>query len=218
MVTKTDDETAETPEATTAGTAEAAAETPETPETPKTSKAPKTIEVTKDADTADTADTTDAIEATDGTEADADLYDGPFAPAEAVENSSGAGQGAGAVVSAALGVVALSGSWVATVASARESLIGQLQTSQGASVAKQVSEVYGDSWHATALVGGAFALLALIVGAVVLARPAFGAPGRPQAVWIKSVAWAGVSLGALGLLLAVAKYTDILMALPSASS
>ncbi|MFD3559211.1 hypothetical protein ACFWVU_06030 [Streptomyces sp. NPDC058686] len=215
MVTKTDDETAETPEATTA---EAAAETPETPET---SKAPETIAVTKDADT---ADTTDAIEAADGTEADADLaadadlYDGPFAPAEPVENSSGAGQGAGAVVSAALGVVALSGSWVATVASARESLIGQLQTSQGASVAKQVSEVYGDSWHATALVGGAFALLALIVGAVVLARPAFGAPGRPQAVWIKSVAWAGVSLGVLGLLLAVAKYTDILMALPSASS
>ncbi|MFF1731055.1 MULTISPECIES: hypothetical protein [unclassified Streptomyces] len=221
MVTKTDDETAETPEATTADAAEAAADTPETPET---SKAPKTIEVTKDADTADTADTTDAIEAADGTEADADLaadadlYDGPFAPAEPVENSSGAGQGAGAVVSAALGVVALSGSWVATVASARESLIGQLQTSQGASVAKQVSEVYGDSWHATALVGGAFALLALIVGAVVLARPAFGAPGRPQAVWIKSVAWAGVSLGVLGLLLAVAKYTDILMALPSASS
>ncbi|MFF1684300.1 hypothetical protein [Streptomyces sp. NPDC058254] len=218
MVTKTDDETAETPEATTADAAEAAADTPETPET---SKAPKTIEVTKDADT---ADTTDAIEAADGTEADADLaadadlYDGPFAPAEPVENSSGAGQGAGAVVSAALGVVALSGSWVATVASARESLIGQLQTSQGASVAKQVSEVYGDSWHATALVGGAFALLALIVGAVVLARPAFGAPGRPQAVWIKSVAWAGVSLGVLGLLLAVAKYTDILMALPSASS
>ncbi|MFF1256260.1 MULTISPECIES: hypothetical protein [unclassified Streptomyces] len=197
MVTKTDDETTETPESTTA---EAAAETPEV------------SEVTKEAEGTDAADTPV------GTDADADLDDEPFATAAPVEDSSGAGQGAGAVVSAALGVVALSGSWVATVASARESLIGQLQTSQSASVAKQVSEVYGDSWHATALVGGLFALLALIVGAVVLARPAFGAPGRPQAVWIKSVAWAGVSLGILGLLLAVAKYTDILMSLPSTSS
>ncbi|MGW6140789.1 hypothetical protein ACWFRM_19895 [Streptomyces sp. NPDC055144] len=198
MVTKTDDETTETPESTTAEAAETADESPEV------------IEVTKEAEG------TDAADAAEGT--DADLDDEPFATAAPVEDSSGAGQGAGAVVSAALGVVALSGSWVATVASARESLIGQLQTSQSASVAKQVSEVYGDSWHATALVGGIFALLALIVGAVVLARPAFGAPGRPQAVWIKSVAWAGVSLGILGLLLAVAKYTDILMALPSTSS
>lgn len=202
MVTKTDDETAETAETAEATTAEATEAASETPE------------VTKEAEA------TDAVEAAEGTDgdADADLDDEPFAPAAPVEDSSGAGQGAGAVVSAALGVVALSGSWVATVASARESLIGQLQTSQSASVAKQVSEVYGDSWHATALVGGIFALLALIVGAVVLARPAFGAPGKPQAVWIKSVAWAGVSLGILGLLLAVAKYTDILMALPSASS
>ncbi|MFD7202706.1 hypothetical protein [Streptomyces sp. NPDC059893] len=200
MVTKTDDETTETPESTTADAAEAAAETPEV------------SEVTKEAEGTDAADTPV------GTDTDADLDDEPFASAAPVEDSSGAGQGAGAVVSAALGVVALSGSWVATVASARESLIGQLQTSQSASVAKQVSEVYGDSWHATALVGGLFALLALIVGAVVLARPAFGAPGRPQAVWIKSVAWAGVSLGILGLLLAVAKYTDILMSLPSTSS
>ncbi|MFE7010460.1 hypothetical protein ACFVAQ_08145 [Streptomyces sp. NPDC057651] len=200
MVTKTDDEKTETPESTTADAAEAAAETPEV------------SEVTKEAEG------TDATDTPVGTDADADLDDEPFASAAPVEDSSGAGQGAGAVVSAALGVVALSGSWVATVASARESLIGQLQTSQSASVAKQVSEVYGDSWHATALVGGLFALLALIVGAVVLARPAFGAPGRPQAVWIKSVAWAGVSLGILGLLLAVAKYTDILMSLPSTSS
>ncbi|MFE5026132.1 hypothetical protein ACFRAO_23115 [Streptomyces sp. NPDC056656] len=199
MVTKTDDETAETAEATTAEATETASETPEV------------TKVTKEAEA------TDAVEAAEGTDGDADaaVDDEPFAPAE---DSSGAGQGAGAVVSAALGVVALSGSWVATVASARESLIGQLQTSQSAGVAKQVSEVYGDAWHATALVGGIFALLALIVGAVVLARPAFGAPGKPQAVWIKSVAWAGVSLGILGLLLAVAKYTDILMALPSASS
>ncbi|MER5947960.1 hypothetical protein ABT127_18080 [Streptomyces sp. NPDC001904] len=135
----------------------------------------------------------------------------------AADRPSGVGQGAAAIVSVALGVVAMSGSWLGTVASARESLIGQLNTSQSASVATQVSEVYGDSWHAAAVVGGVFSLIALIVGAFVLARPAFGTPGRPQAVWIKSVAWAGVSLGVLGLLLAVAKYSDLLLGLPKTS-
>ncbi|MYT69580.1 MULTISPECIES: hypothetical protein [unclassified Streptomyces] len=133
------------------------------------------------------------------------------------DRPSGVGQGAAAIVSVALGVVAMSGSWLGTVASARESLIGQLNTSQSASVATQVSEVYGDSWHAAALVGGVFSLIALIVGAFVLVRPAFGVPGRPQAIWIKSVAWAGVSLGVLGLLLAVAKYSDLLLGLPKTS-
>jgi hypothetical protein len=148
----------------------------------------------------------------DLSEAAADL---PEDPKDA--GPSGVGQGAGAIVSAALGVVSLTGSWVGTVASARETLVGQLQTSSSASVAKQIKEVYGDAWHAAALWGGLFALLALVVGVVVLARPAFGTPGRPQAPWIKSVAWGGVALGVLGLLLAVAKYTDIILGLPSTS-
>ncbi|MGW0333017.1 hypothetical protein ACWD0J_14305 [Streptomyces sp. NPDC003011] len=133
------------------------------------------------------------------------------------QGASGVGQGAGAVVSAALGVVSLTGGWISTVAAARETLVGQLQTSSTANVATQVKEVYGDAWHTTALWGGLFALAALIVGVVVLARPAFGAPGRPQAAWIKSVAWGGVSLGVIGLLLAVLKYTDVLLGLPSTS-
>ncbi|MFF9278480.1 hypothetical protein [Streptomyces griseosporeus] len=132
------------------------------------------------------------------------------------DGPSGVGQGAGAVVAAALGLVSLTGSWIGTVASARESLIGQLQTSSSSSVAKMVKEGYGDAWHANALWAGLFALLALVTGVAVLARPAFGAPGRPQAPWIRSVAWAGVALGVLGLLLAVLKYTDILLGLPSA--
>ncbi|MER5547472.1 hypothetical protein ABT072_34695 [Streptomyces sp. NPDC002589] len=128
---------------------------------------------------------------------------------------SGVGQGAGAVVSAALGLVSLSGGWIGTVAGAREQLVGQLRTSSTASVATQVKAVYGNAWHSTALWAGLFALAALLTGAVVLARPAFGAPGRPQAPWIKSVAWAGVSLGVIGLLLAVLKYSDALLGLPS---
>ncbi|KAB1143688.1 hypothetical protein F7R91_24440 [Streptomyces luteolifulvus] len=159
-----------------------------------------------DAGTGSVDEGGDAVDAEDITE------DG--SPA-GVGGVGGVGQGAGAVVSAALGVVSLSGGWIASVAAARETLVGQLQTSSGASVAQQVKEVYGDAWHTTALWGGLFALAALIIGVVVLARPAFGAPGRPQAAWIKSVAWGGVSLGVIGLLLAVLKYTDVLLGLPS---
>ncbi|MFB7656014.1 MULTISPECIES: hypothetical protein [unclassified Streptomyces] len=132
------------------------------------------------------------------------------------EGPTGVGQGAGAVVSAGLGIVSLTGSWVGTVASARESLLGQLQSTSTSDVGALIEKGYGNAWQATAMWGGIFALVALIVGVVVLARPAFGAPGRPQAPWIKSVAWAGVALGVIGLLLAVLKYTDILLGLPSA--
>ncbi|TKT02910.1 hypothetical protein [Streptomyces lasalocidi] len=153
-----------------------------------------------------------ATEDASGADADADAK----TDAEAA-GPSGVGQGAGAVVSVALGIVSLTGNWVGTVAAARETLVGQLRTSSTASVSQQIKEVYGDAWHTTALWAGLFALVALVTGAVVLVRPAFGAPGRPQAPWIKSVAWAGVALGVIGLLLAVLKYSDVLLGLPPAS-
>ncbi|MEV0736490.1 hypothetical protein AB0I51_11045 [Streptomyces sp. NPDC050549] len=136
---------------------------------------------------------------------------------EEPEGPSGVGQGAAAVVSAALGFISLSGGWVGSVAAARETLVGQLHTASTASVATQIKEVYGDAWHTTALWAGIFALLGLLVGVGALVRPAFGAPGKPQATWIKSVSWAGVALGVVGLLLAVLKYTDVLLSLPSAT-
>lgn len=135
----------------------------------------------------------------------------------AEETGAGVGQGAAGIVSVALGLVSLTGSWLGTVAQARESLYGQLETAADASVAEQVQQVYADSWNANALVAGIFALVALVVGVVVLVRPAFGDPGRaPQAPWIKSVAWAGVTLGFLGLVLAVLKYSDLLLTMPKA--
>lgn len=172
----------------------------------------KTDEDKADAVRTADAEATDAGEVTDEAEAEDEVT------AQATEEGSpGVGQGAGAVVSAALGLVSLTGGWIGTVAAARETLIGQLQTASNAGVAKQIKEVYGDAWQTSALWAGLFALAALIVGVVVLARPAFGTPGRPQAAWIKSVAWGGVALGAIGLLLAVLKYTDALLGLPSAS-
>ncbi|MGA5770904.1 hypothetical protein ACPC36_25910 [Streptomyces pseudogriseolus] len=137
---------------------------------------------------------------------------------EQAEPSSGTGQGAAAVVSVALGVVSLTGGWPGTVAGARETLVGQLRTAADASVATQIQEVYGDAWNTTALWAGLFALVALVTGVVVLVRPAFGAPGRAvRAPWVPSVAWAGVALGVIGLLLAVLKYTGVLLGLPAAS-
>ncbi|MEU6304153.1 hypothetical protein [Streptomyces chartreusis] len=166
------------------------------------------VDVTK---TVDATDSTAADEAAETEETDEEVA------AEATEAAPAAvGQGAGAVVSAALGLVSLTGGWIGTVAAARETLIGQLETASNASVSQQIKEVYGDAWQTSALWAGVFALAALIVGVVVLARPAFGTPGKPQAVWIKSVAWGGVALGVIGLLLAVLKYTDALLGLPSA--
>jgi hypothetical protein len=163
-------------------------------------------------------DATDSTAADEATETDeTDEIDEEVA-AEATEAApSGVGQGAGAVVSVALGLVSLTGGWLGTLAAARQSLIAQLESSSSGSqnVSKLLEQGYGDAWNATALWAGAFALVALIVGVVVLARPAFGAPGKPQAGWIKSVAWGGVSLGVIGLLLAVLKYTDVLLGLPS---
>ncbi|MET9369114.1 hypothetical protein ABZY00_14845 [Streptomyces griseoflavus] len=148
-------------------------------------------------------------------EADSEAEAGKAVPG-AGENPSGVGQGAAAVVSAALGLVSLTGSWLGTVAAARETLVGQLEVAADAGVATQVKEMYGDAWNTSAVWSGLFALTALIVGAAVLARPAFGTPARAaQAPWIKSVAWAGVVLGVIGLLLAVLKYTGVLLGLPA---
>ncbi|WP_149825272.1 hypothetical protein [Streptomyces tailanensis] len=175
------------------------------------------VDVTKaEADTesseAAAAGVTD-LEPTDAEQAE----DGDELLEAQVKEPSGAGQGAGAIVSAALAVISLSGSWVGTVAAEREQISGNLemQAATNATVATQLEAVYGDAWQATAMWGGVFALIALIVGVAVLARPAFGVPGKPQPVWIKSVSWAGVSLGVIGLILAVLKYTDVWLGLPS---
>ncbi|MFB8140576.1 hypothetical protein [Streptomyces parvus] len=146
--------------------------------------------------------------------ADEDLEPDPFEEAR-----RGVGAGAAAVVSAALGVVALTGAWTGRVAAERETLIGQIKTSGGGSAAQQISEIYGDAWHTTALVNGVFALLALLVGVVVLVRPAFGAPAdRPQPAWVRAVALAGVALGVLGVLISAGMYLDLFVSLPSAGT
>ncbi|MEU1432801.1 hypothetical protein ABZ438_01790 [Streptomyces sp. NPDC005786] len=133
------------------------------------------------------------------------------------KESSGLATAAAAVVAVGLGIVSLSGAWSGRVAAERETLIGQFKTSSGASAGRQISEIYGDAWHATALVNGLFGLLALLVGVYVLVRPAFGAPSsHPQPGWIRAVAKGGIALGVLGVLIAVCMYFDLIVALPTA--
>ncbi|WP_409238606.1 hypothetical protein [Streptomyces sp. PA5.6] len=178
---------------------------------------PETVDVTK-SDAADTADAKTDADADTNTDTDDEALDEPDAEPVAAAKSTGVGMGAAAVVSAALGVIGLSGGWLGTIAGARSNIMGQLETKQSASVSDQLQAMYGDSWQATALVAGLFALSALVIGFLVLVRPAFGAPGKEPAPWIKSVAWAGFVLGVIGLVLAIAKYSDLLLGLPSAPS
>ncbi|MEV8567850.1 hypothetical protein AB0436_20120 [Streptomyces sp. NPDC051322] len=178
-----------------------------------TTKSDTTDDSTTDADTdmnADAdmnADEAAAEAAAEDAEAEADIHGG---------DRSGIGAGAAAVVAAALGFVALSGSWMGKVLSERETLTGQLKLPQGASTSQQIHEVYGDSWHTTALINGGFALLALIVGLVVLAVPYFGTPGRTQAVWVRAVALGAVAIAVIGLLISLGMYFDLFASLPSA--
>ncbi|MEU6767866.1 hypothetical protein ABZ916_35835 [Streptomyces sp. NPDC046853] len=204
MGTKTEDEAA----------AKAAAK-PAEPEAADTKDDTRveTVKAEKTADVEDSVPADQAADHADDDDADELVVVEEVAPAK----SGGVFQGAAAVVSAALGVIGLSGGWLGTVAAARSNIVGQLETKQSASVADQIQAMYGDSWQVTALIAGAFALAALVVGFIVLVRPAFGAPDQVQAPWIKSVAWAGVALGVIGLLLAIAKYSDLIYGLPSAS-
>ncbi|MFJ5140469.1 hypothetical protein [Streptomyces sp. NPDC088707] len=151
----------------------------------------------------------------DGNQAENEAEDGDeddelFAEA-AAPSSAGIGGAAAAVVSAALGAVALTGTWTGKVVSERETLLGQIKTSGSGTPAQQISEIYGDAWHSTALVNGVFALIALLVAVLVLVLP-----GRPA--WVRSVAVAGAVLGGLGLLLSVGTYFDLFLSLPTAGS
>ncbi|MFH8473313.1 hypothetical protein [Streptomyces sp. NPDC018000] len=148
---------------------------------------------------------------------DVDFTDTDFE--DSGKGTSGLGSAAAAVAAAGLGVVALSGSWAGKIAAERETLIGQIKSSSGGTAAQQISEIYGDAWHSTALVNGLFALLALLVGLFALVRPAFGAPSpHPQPLWVRAVATAGIALGVLGLAISFGMYFDLIMPLPTLGS
>ncbi|MFF2524761.1 hypothetical protein [Streptomyces liangshanensis] len=120
---------------------------------------------------------------------------------------SGLGSMAAAFLALALGIVGLTGTWFGKVLSEREALSGQVKLDQSATAAKQISEGYADAWHASAAANGVVALLALLVGAIVLALP-------QRTGWVRPVAVAGAVLGFVGVVVALGMYFDIFASIP----
>jgi hypothetical protein len=145
--------------------------------------------------------------------------------ARAAASSAGVGSGAGAIVAAGLGLVALTGGWTGRVLAERETLVGQLTMSKASAPAAQIEGLYGNGWHTTALVNGGFALLAVLVGVGVLVALSAGASSTAtgsavaaRPVWIRAVAWGGVILGIIGLLISAGMYFDLFAAMPTPPS
>ncbi|MFI6083475.1 hypothetical protein ACIBBB_21250 [Streptomyces sp. NPDC051217] len=147
----------------------------------------------------------DGTTADDGGDGDLldDELDGEYTPPP----SGGLAAASAALISVLLSLVGLIGTWSGKVISERETLVGQIDLGQTGTAEQQISEIYGDAWHAIALTNGIFAVLALIVGLVAL-----GLPQRKS--WVRPFAVAGISLAALGLLIAIGMYFDVFVSLP----
>ncbi|MEU9500592.1 hypothetical protein [Streptomyces sp. NPDC048196] len=121
--------------------------------------------------------------------------------------ATGIAAGAGAVVAAGLGLASVTGTWLGTLMAERQTLMGQINLQAGKAT-DQISAMYGTPWHTTALVNGVFAVLAALVAAVVLTRPR-------AATWVRAVAWGGLALGVLGLLISAGMYLDLFASMPT---
>ncbi|WP_030412846.1 hypothetical protein [Streptomyces sp. NRRL S-1448] len=127
--------------------------------------------------------------------------------APAPPTTTGVAAGAGAVVAAGLGLASVTGTWLGTLMAERQTLMGQINLQAGKAT-DQISAMYGTPWHTTALVNGVFAVLAALVAAVVLTRPR-------AATWVRAVAWGGLALGVLGLLISAGMYLDLFASMPT---
>ncbi|GGU44694.1 hypothetical protein GCM10010211_05400 [Streptomyces albospinus] len=173
--------------------------------TEKTGTTGKAAEARKGPVSEDGADATaDGLDSGDGDEDGTEDKDGAEpAPGPA---ATGVAAGAGAVVAAGLGLASLTGTWLGTLMAERQTLLGQIKLQSGKAT-DQIATVYGAPWHTTALVNGAFAVLAVLVAAVVLS-------GR-RSTWVRAVAWGALALGVLGLLVSAGMYFDLFASMPT---
>jgi len=127
------------------------------------------------------------------------------------DTASGGGlAGAGAVVAAGLGLASLTGTSVGDMLRERESLVGQIQAATG-SPGDTIESFYGAPWDVAAVVNGVVALVAVLVGLVLVLGPA----ARPAAgAWVRPVALGGLVLGVLGLLVSGGMYLDLFASTP----
>lgn len=135
-----------------------------------------------------------------------DLTDEELEALTAEGTSSGVFGGAFAIISAALGLASITGTWLGETIYQRHTLIGNIAAS-GKSPAIQVADIYVSPWHQMAKFNGMFALAAVLVGLVVLLAGQF-LSAKPLPNWIKAVAVAGLALGVIGLGISCAMYFD----------
>ncbi|KPC67095.1 hypothetical protein [Streptomyces chattanoogensis] len=172
-------------------------------------------ETAPEADAAqETAATGTSTEPEDGgpAEGSGDLQDTTDDTQDDTEDSpetarpTGVAAGAGAVVAAGLGLASVTGTWLGTLMSERQKLVGQIGLQSG-KVTDPIAAAYGTPWHTTALVNGVFALLAMIVAGVALTQA--------RTTWVRAVAWGGLVLGVLGLFIAAGMYLDLFASMPA---
>lgn len=126
-------------------------------------------------------------------------------------DSSGVGVAAGAMVAAGLGIGSLTGTSLGDMMRAREELLGQIAAATGGGQMDQIDALYGAPWHTVATVNAVVALLAVIVGGVLLLVPG-RRPGTPT--WVKALALGGTLLGVVGLIVAGGMYFDLFASAP----
>ncbi|WP_226356196.1 MULTISPECIES: hypothetical protein [unclassified Pseudonocardia] len=199
-----------TDRATTTGSTGTDSATTDTPDTPAadTTATP--------ADSATTGTATTGTGTTTGGAAAAPVRTGSGTAADttstpASATTSGGGlAGAGAVVAAGLGLASLTGTSVGDMLRERESLVGQIQAATG-SPGDTIESFYGAPWDVAAVVNGVVALVAVLVGLVLVLGPA----ARPAAgAWVRPVALGGLVLGVLGLLVSGGMYLDLFASTP----
>jgi hypothetical protein len=183
-------------------------ETPDTEEPREPSAAPADT----DPDTAATAKDSrepSAAPADTDTPATHDDHQPGSSDTDAPDDSAGSTDsptaGAGAIVSAGLGLVSLTGTGVSDMLRSRQEIVGQIEASGGGAI-DQVAAFYGSPWHTTALVNGTFALVAVLVGGLLLAAHAGRTTTQP---WVRAIALGGVVLGGIGIIVATGMYFDL---------
>jgi len=130
------------------------------------------------------------------------------------DGSEGSGAVAGAFGLTALvfGIVSLGGNWLGAVFGNRSQYFSELhaKTATTQTQSTQISlDAFHSNWHAQAALGGIFALAALLIGAFVLLSPSLLLSGKSPA-WARATALAAIIVGAIGLLLAILVWFNLL--------
>jgi hypothetical protein len=131
--------------------------------------------------------------------------DGLETEAEAGSGSAIAA-GAAAITAAGLALTSLGGNWLGNVLTQRQTLIGQIATSNAAAN-EIIKQRYTEPWHKTAFVSMWFAVAAMVIAAATLVAGDFLSK-RPIPVWVRALTWAALALGLIGVGVAVAMYSD----------